>query len=107
MLELRERNGEKHVVSDNILKAFAWGAYYANYSNVIINGEKYKVIHVQDCYITFNDGTFLPFGSYVIFEKEGKRIFYNYYKLRNIRNDNPLESHIYCFNDDTFLKIIL
>ena len=51
MLEYRERNGNKHIVSDNELNAFAWAGYYANCSTILINGKSYEVVHVTDkCY---------------------------------------------------------
>ena len=46
MLEYRERNGNKHIVSDNELNAFAWAGYYANYSTILINGKNYEVVIV-------------------------------------------------------------
>jgi hypothetical protein len=53
MLEYRERNGNKHIVSDNELNAFAWAGYYANYSTILINGKSYEVVHVIDSEIEF------------------------------------------------------
>lgn len=106
MLELRERNGMKHIVSDDESKAFAWASYYANYSDIFINGKRYKVVLVMDSAIHFSDGISFPVGCYVLFEREGKVKIYDDYKLREIKNNNPLESHIYCFNDETFLKVV-
>lgn len=105
MLELRERNGIKHIISDNELNAFAWAGYYANCSNIIINGKDYTVIHITDSSIDFSDGTFLPIGCYAIFEGEDGIVVYNDYELREIRNNNPLDKNIYCFDDETFLKV--
>jgi len=104
MLELRERNEQKHIVSDEELKAFAWAGYYTQCSDILINGKEYKVIHITDSSIDFNDGTSLLVGCYAIFENDDGMKIYDDYKLRDIRNNNPLESHIFCFNDDTFLK---
>lgn len=105
MLELREKNGKKHIVSEDELKAFAWVGYYTQCSDILINGKEYKVVHVTDSAIDMNDGTFLPFGCYAIFKGEdGIRIFDDY-ELKDIRKNNPLESNFYCFDDETFLKI--
>ena len=70
MLEYRERNGNKHIVSDNKLNAFAWAGYYANYSSILINGKSYEVVHVTDSEIEFADGTYLPFVCYSIFKSD-------------------------------------
>ena len=105
MLELREKNGKKHIVSEDELKAFAWAGYYTQYSDILINGKEYKVVHVTDSAIDFNDGTSFPVGCYAIFEREDGVIICDDYKLREIRNSNPLESNIYCFDDETFLKV--
>ena len=104
MLEYRERNGNKHIVSDNELNAFAWAGYYANYSTVLINGKKYEVIHVTDSEIEFADGACLPFGCYAIFKNDSEVRFFDDYKLREIRKENPLEHEYYCFTDEQFLK---
>lgn len=105
MLELRERNGQKHIVSDDEMKAFAWAGYYTQCSNILINGKEYRIVHVTDSTIDFNDEISLPVGCYAIFEcKDGIQI-YDDYKLREVRNNNPLENNIYCFNDETFLKM--
>lgn len=37
MLEYRERNRNKHIISDNEVNAFAWAGYYANYSTILVN----------------------------------------------------------------------
>ena len=105
MLEYRERNGNKHIVSDNELNAFAWAGYYANYSTILINGKNYEVVHVTDSEIEFADGTYLPFGCYAIFKSDDEVKFFDDYKLREVRKGNPLEHEYYCFNDDQFLKI--
>ena len=60
MLECRERNGNKHIVSDNELNAFAWAGYYTNCSTILINGKSYEVVHVTDSEIEFKDGTRIP-----------------------------------------------
>lgn len=105
MLELRERNGKKHIISDFELAAFAWAAYYAQCSDIIINGKEYRTVHVTDSAIDMSDGTSLPYGCYAIFKGEdGIRIFDDY-ELKDIRKNNPLESNFYCFDDETFLKI--
>lgn len=106
MLELRERNGQKHIVSDDEMKAFAWAGYYTQRSDILINGKEYKVVHVTDSAIDFNDGTSLTVGCYAIFKGENGIKIYDDYKLREIRNNNPLENNIYCFNDETFLKVV-
>lgn len=105
MLEYRERNGNKHIVSDNELNAFAWAGYYANYSTILINGKSYEVVHVTDSEIEFADGTHLPFGCYAIFKSDDEVKFFDDYKLRKVRKENPLEHEYYCFNDDQFLKV--
>ena len=105
MLELRERNGKKHIVSDDELKAFAWAGYYTQCSDILINGKEYKVVHVTDSAINFNDGTSFPVGCYAIFDGEDGVRICDDYNLREIRNSNPLESNIYCFDDETFLKV--
>ena len=105
MLELRERNGKKHIVSNDELKAFAWAGYYTQCSDILINGKEYKVVHVTDSAIDFNDGTSFPVGCYAIFEGEDGVRICDDYNLREIRNSNPLESNIYCFDDETFLKV--
>lgn len=104
MLELRERNGKKHIVSDNELNAFAWAGYYANYSDIFINGKEYYIIHIADSSVEFSDGTSLPVGCYAIFKCDDETKFYDEYELRNIRKNNPLSDHLYCLDDDTFLK---
>nr|DAG16421.1 MAG TPA: hypothetical protein [Caudoviricetes sp.] len=105
ILEYRERNGNKHIVSDNELNAFAWAGYYANYSTILINGKSYEVVHVTDSEIEFADGTCLPFGCYAIFKSDDELKFFDDYKLREVRKENPLEHEYYCFNDDQFLKV--
>ena len=105
MLELRERNGKKHIVSEDEAKAFAWAGYYAQCSNILLNGKEYRVVHVTDSSIDFNDGTSLPVGCYAIFEGEDGMRIYDNYKLREIRNNNPLERNAYCFDDETFFKV--
>ena len=103
MLEYRERNGNKHIVSDNELNAFAWAGYYANYSTILVNGKSYEVFHVTDTEIEFEDGTYLPFGCYAIFKNDDKIRFFDDYKLREVRKENPLEHKYYCFTDEQFL----
>lgn len=105
MLELRKRNGEKHIVSDDEMKAFAWAGYYTQCSNILVNGKEYRVVHVTDSAIDFNNRTSLPIGCYAIFESDDGMRIYDDYKLREIRNNNPLENNIYCFTDETFLKV--
>ena len=105
MLELRERNGKKHIVSDNELNAFAWAGYYTNYSDIFINGKEYHVIHVTDSAIEFPDGASLPVGCYAIFKCDDETRFCDDYELRNIRNNNPLSNHFYCFTDEEFMKV--
>lgn len=105
MLELREYNEKKHIVSEDEMKAFAWAGYYTQCSDIFVNGNKYRVIHVTDSSIDFNDGTSLDVGCYAIFDGEdGMRIFDDY-KLREVRNKNPLESNVCCFDDEIFLKL--
>ena len=105
MLELRERNGKKHIISDFELATFAWAAYYAQCSDIIINGKEYRTVHVTDSAIDMSDGTSLPFGCYAIFKGEDGIRIYNDYELKDIRKNNPLERNFYCFDDETFLKI--
>lgn len=104
MLELRERNGKKHIVAEEEKMAFAWAGYYANCSNILINGTEYTVVHVTDAAIDFNDGTSLPVGCYAIFKSDNKTIIYDDHELRELRKNNPLDNHIYCFDDVAFLK---
>lgn len=104
MLEYRERNGNKHIVSDNELNAFAWAGYYANCSTILINGKSYEVVHVTDSEIEFADGIYLPFGCYAIFKSDNEVKFFDDYKLREVRKENPLEHEYYCFNEDQFFK---
>lgn len=106
MLELRESNGKKHIVSDDELKAFAWAGYYMQCSDIFINGKEYRCIHIIDSSIDLSDGTSLPVGCYAIFKGEDGIQIYNDYKLKEIRNKNPLENNIYCFDDETFLKVV-
>lgn len=106
MLELRERNEKKHVISDDETHAFAWAGYYSQHSNIFINGYEYTVIHVTDSAIEFNDGTILSPGCYAIFEREGEIRVYDDYKLRDIRKENPLKNQVYCFSDENFLKVV-
>lgn len=105
MLELREFNGKIHIVSEEEMKAFAWAGYYTQGSDILINGKEYKVIHVTDSAIDFNDGTSLPVGCYAIFKGEDEIRICDDYNLREIRNSNPLDKNVYCLNDDTFLKV--
>lgn len=105
MLEYREIRGNKHIVSDNELNAFAWAAYYANYSSILVSGKSYEVVHVTDSEIAFKDGTYLPFGCYAIFKSEDEVRFFDNYKLKEVRKENPLEHEYYCFNDEQFLKV--
>ena len=105
MLELRERNGKKHIVSEDETKAFAWAGYYTQCSNILINGREYRVVHVTDSAIDFNDGTSLPVGCYAIFEGEDGMRIYDDYKLREVRNNSPLSNHFYCLTDEEFMKI--
>lgn len=105
MLELRERGRKKHIVSDDKAKAFAWAGYYANHSYILINGKEYWVVYEYEVYIEFSDGTYLPCGNYVIFKSADETIICNNDKLEDIRNENPLEHHYICFNDETFLEV--
>ncbi len=105
MLELRERNGKKHIVAKDELKSFAWAAYYAQCSNIIINGKEYRVVHIMDSAIDLNNGISLPVGCYAIFKGEDGTKIYDDYKLKDIRKNNPLKNIIYCFDDETFLKV--
>lgn len=104
MLKLKERNGKKHIVSDEEEKAFAWAGYYANHSNILINGIEYNVVYKRNCSIVFDNGTFLPFGSYVVFKSDNENRFYDEHKLQEVRNNNPLKEHFICFNDEIFLN---
>ena len=81
MLEYRERNGNKHIVSDDELKAFAWAGYYANCATILVNGKSYEVVHVFDSEIEFADGTYIPLGCYAIFKdnNELKKLWGNSY----------------------------
>lgn len=105
MLEYRERCGEKHIVSDNELSAFAWAGYYSNYTAIWINGKRYEVVHETDCEIELKDGTHFPFGCYAIFRSDDELIIFDDYKLREIRKENPLEHKSYCLSDEQFLKV--
>lgn len=105
MLELRERNGIKNIVSDIQINAFAWAAYHANYSNIYINGKEYRVIHIFNSQITFSNGDYLPYGNYVMFENDKGICVYEQQYLKEIRTNNTIENHLYCFTDETFLKI--
>lgn len=106
VLEYRERNENKHLVSDNELNAFAWAGYYANCSSILVNGKNYEVVHVTDSEIEFKDGTHLPFGCYAIFKNSDEMRVFNDYTLREIRKENPLEHEYYCFSDEQFLKVV-
>ena len=90
MLELRERNGKKHIISDFELAAFAWAGYYTQCSDILINGKEYKVVHVTDSAIDFNDGTSFPVGCYAIFEGEDGVRICDDYKLREIRKQQSV-----------------
>lgn len=105
MLEYREKNGMIHIVSDNELIAFAWAAYYADHSILLVNGKIYKVIHPPERKIEFADGTDLPFGCYAIFKSDAEVRVFDDCELNRIRKENPLE-HIYsCFSDEQFLTV--
>ena len=80
--------------------------YTVQCSNILINGREYRVVHVTDSAIDFNDGTSLPVGCYAIFEDEDGMRIYDDYKLREVRNNNQLERNVYCFDDETFLKVV-
>lgn len=103
MLEYRERNRNKHIISDNEVNAFAWAGYYANCSTILVNGKSYEVFHVTDTEIEFKDGTYLPFGCYAIFKNDDEIRFFDDYKLREVRKENLLEHKYYCFTDEQFL----
>lgn len=103
MLEYRERNRNKHIISDNEVNAFAWAGYYANCSTILVNGKSYEVFHVTDAEIEFKDGTYLPFGCYAIFKNDDEIRFFDDYKLREVRKENPLEHKYYCFTNEQFL----
>lgn len=105
MLECRHRNENKHIVSDNELCTFAWAGYYANYTNIFVNGENYRVIHIADSSIEFKDGKCLPFGCYAIFKNKKEIRFFDDYNLRRIRKESPLEREVYCLSDEQFFKI--
>ena len=55
MLEYRERNRNKHIISDNEVNAFAWAGYYAICSTILVNGKSYEVFHVTDTEIEFKE----------------------------------------------------
>ena len=55
--------------------------------------------------IEFADGIHLPFGCYAIFKSDNEVKFFDDYKLREVRKENPLEHEYYCVNDDQFLKV--
>ena len=105
MLEYRERNRNKHIISDNEVNAFAWAGYYANCSTILVNGKSYEVFHVTDTEIEFKGGTYLPFGCYAIFKNKKEIRFFDDYNLRRIRKESPLEREVYCLSDEQFFKI--
>ncbi|MBU5332068.1 hypothetical protein KQI61_07640 [Anaerocolumna aminovalerica] len=101
---LNERNGQKNIISDIENFAFAWAGYYANKSNIFVNGVKYFVDIVFEGNIHFSDNTETGFGNWVIFKNcdNDTSIIFQKEKLSQLRNDNPLTEHLYCFSDETF-----
>lgn len=106
MLEYRERNENRHIVSEDELVAFAWAGYYANCSSIFINGTNYEVVHTHDSVIELSNGKYLPVGCYAIFKSDKELIICDDHKLKAIRKENPLKQEYYCFNDEQFLKVV-
>ena len=105
MLEYRERNENRHIVSDDELVAFAWAGYYANCSSIFINGINYEVVHTHDSVIELSNGKYLPLGCYAIFKSDKESIICDEHKLKEIRKENPLKHRYYCFTDEQFYKV--
>jgi|GEM_PF-2830403 len=107
VIELRERNSSKNVVSNMKDYAFAWAGAYANYSKIFINGIEYFVRIEFNSNLVFTNNKQTGLGDWVIFENiENKSLtIYGHKKLKDIRENEKLTSHIICFNDESFYKL--
>lgn len=107
IIELRERNNTKHIVSNKKEYAFAWSGCYANYSNIFINGIEYFVKIELNSNLIFSNNKETGLGDWVIFEDIKNKVMtiYNHAELKKIRENNKLTSHLLCLNDESFYKL--
>lgn len=90
--EKRMWNDSVHILSDRPELAFAWAAYFAEHSNIYVNGKEYRVEHIFNAGLEFANGTYLPFGNYVMFKSNLEHRQISFASWRNRRK----EYQLYC-----------
>lgn len=105
MVALKRRNNQKHVVADKLETAFAWGAYYANHSDILLNGEKWTVRVVMGASIFIDGKGSTGHGDWVIFENDSAMYVWRKERLNLVRMQNPLDGEHVCMSDETFYAI--
>ena len=106
MVKFRERNGLKHIVSDNELASFAWGAYFANRSSIFINRVEYLVNIERRANLVFSDNRQSGYGNWVIFESANKIYVFSEERLKVARKEYALTEQCYCFTDEAFMAVV-
>ena len=104
--EQRMWNGSIHILSNRPEIAFAWAAYFAERSNIYVNGKEYRVEHIFNAGLEFANGTYLPFGNYVIFKSELGLTVYTYEYLEGLRRTSSISETI-CFTEEQFFLNII
>lgn len=102
--EQRIWNGKIHILSDQPELAFAWAAYFANHSDIYVNGRKYRVECIFNAGLEFANGTYLSYGNYVIFKSELGLTVYTYEYLKELRKTSSISVMI-CFTEEQFFRI--
>lgn len=110
MVVLKRRNAQKHVVADKLETAFAWGAYYANHSDILLNGEKWTVRVVMGASIFIDGKCSAKYGStghgnWVIYENDAAIYVWQKEKLKLVRMHNSLDDEYVCMSDETFYAV--
>ena len=101
--EQRIWNDKIHILSDQPELAFAWAAYFANHSDIYVNGRKYRVEYIFNAGLEFANGTYLPYGNYVIFKSELGLMVYTYEYLKKLRKTSSISVMI-CFTEEQFFS---
>ena len=104
--EKRMWNDSVHILSDRPELAFAWAAYFAERSNIYANGKEYRVEHIFNAGLEFANGTYLPFGNYVMFKSKVGLTVYTYEYLQGLRKHHQLPKCSPLLKSNFFLNII-
>lgn len=101
--EKRMWNDSVHILSDRPELAFAWAAYFAEHSNIYVNGKEYRVEHIFNAGLEFANGTYLPFGNYVMFKSKLGLTVYTYEYLQGLRKISSI-AEMFTFTEDQFFS---